>query len=213
MDKQQLIRYWKERGMVSDKRLVKAFLSVPREFFVKGIPQDEAYDDRPKPIGEGQTISQPTTVMIMTEALEVKPGQKILEVGAGSGWQAALLGFLAGSSGEVFSLEIIRGLAPFARKNLQKAGVKNVVVIGGDGSGGYAKKAPFDRIMVTAACPRVPEALIAQLKDGGILVAPVGGINDTQEMVKLTKHKEKIKKEILGDFSFVPLRGKYGFSS
>ena len=212
MDNKSLLDSWKERGIVKDKRLLKAFLSVPREFFVKDVATEDVYEDRPKPIGEGQTISQPTTVIIMTEALEVKAGQKILEVGAGSGWQAAILGKIAGKKGKVYSLEIIPSLADFARENLEKANIGNVVVMAGDGGKGYGKEAPYDRILVTAACPRIPMDLIDQLQDPGILVAPVGGMNDSQKMVKLRKNNGKITKETLGDFSFVPLRGEFGFS-
>ncbi|MBI2575646.1 protein-L-isoaspartate(D-aspartate) O-methyltransferase [Candidatus Woesearchaeota archaeon] len=211
MGKKTLLASWKERGIAKDKRLLKAFLSVPRELFVKDIPTEEVYEDRPKPIGEGQTISQPTTVMIMTEALEVKAGQKILEVGAGSGWQAALLGKMAGRKGKVYSIEMIHSLAEFAKNNLVKARAGNVSVVEGDGSKGLSNEAPFDRILVTAACPKIPRDLITQLKDPGILVAPVGGINGSQKMVKLRKNKGKITKETLGDFSFVPLRGEFGF--
>jgi len=162
------------------------------------------------PIGYEQTISQPTTVLIMTEALELKKGQKVLEVGAGSGYQAALIGNLVGAKGKVITTEIIPELAKFAKANLKKAKIKNAFVVEYDGSQGYGKEAPYDRIIVTAACPEIPKPLVDQLKEGGIIIAPVGSFLG-QKMVKGTKRKGGLETYSLGDFVFVPLKGKYGY--
>ena len=164
------------------------------------------------PIPGGATISQPTTVLMMTQALEVKPGQKILEVGTGSGYQAAILSKLVGTKGKIITTEIVKQLEDYARSNLRKANIKNVIIIHTDGSQGYEQEAPYDRIIVTAACPHVPEPLVAQLKEQGILIAPVGS-RHSQELLKIKKSKGKLTTENLGSFMFVPLKGKFGFES
>lgn len=211
MMKDTLISYWKASKLVTDNRLIEAFSSVPREKFVLERFVNEAYGDYPLPILSNQTISQPTTIMIMTQALELKLGERVLEVGAGSGYQAALIAYMVGSKGRVITTEIIPELVGFARGNLEKAGVKNVEVVHYDGSQGYEKEAPYDKIIVTAACPNIPEPLIEQLKIEGILVAPVGSIY-TQEMLKLKKlKKDKLDMQSLGEFFFVPLVGKHGY--
>lgn len=209
--KKELIDYWKKTKMVTDRRVLKAFEDVKREDFVPDGELDYAYGDYPLPIGYNQTISQPSTVMIMTQDLKVKEGNKVLEVGAGSGYQAALLGKLVGSKGLVITAEIIPELAEFAKKNLKKAGIKNVKVVCCDGSMGYKKEAPYDRIIVTASCPAVPLPLIEQLKENGIILAPVGSSFFGQKMIKGVKKKGKLKTEFLGYYAFVPLKGKYGF--
>lgn len=211
IEKQQLIDYWKKSGTITDERLLKAFQEVPRELFITKGFEEQAYVDHPLPIGHKQTISQPTTVMLMTQALELKEGQKVLEIGAGSGWQAAIIGKIVGSKGKVITTEIIPELAKFAKGNIKKAKIKNVDVINYDGSQGYKKEAPFHRIIVTAACPKIPSPLIEQLDEDGILVAPVGSLVFGQDMVKLIKTKSGMKKESLGSFVFVPLKGKYGY--
>lgn len=205
-----LAEYWKASNLIKDERLIKSFLSVPREKFILDHFLEEAYGDYPLPIHEGQTISQPTTVMVMTEALELTEGDKVLEVGAGSGYQAAIIAGMVGKKGKVVTTEIIEKLAGFAKENLRKAGIKNVVVAHYDGSKGYEKEAPYDKIIVTAACPEIPPPLIKQLKPNGILIAPVGGFFD-QVMIKLRKGKKgNISREELGYFRFVPLKGEYG---
>jgi len=207
MGKKELVSYWESRGIVKDKKLLDAFLSVPREKFILDGHLSQAYGDYPLPIIGGQTISQPTTVMIMINALELKNTDKVLEVGAGSGYCAAIMSRIAK---QVYTTEIILELADFARKNLAKANIKNVFVINYDGSQGYEKEAPYDKIMVTAACPEIPRPLINQLKEKGIIVAPVSHIMG-QKMIKGIKKQNKLKEESLGDFSFVPLKGKYGY--
>ena len=148
----------------------------------------------------------------MTQALELKARQKVLEIGTGSGYQAALIAYIIGSKGKVLTTEIVPELAEFAKANLKKAKIKNVTVMQIDGSLGYEKEAPYDRIMITAASPKVPEHLLKQLKDKGILVVPVGDLYG-QEMLRIrkAKGKGKVKSESLGRFAFVPLKGKEGF--
>ena len=207
--KEELIRELKKR-VIKDDSVLHAFQETPREAFVLKHHKDAAYEDRPLPILAGQTISQPTTVIIMTQALEVKQGMKILEVGAGSGYQAAILSKLVGKKGKVIATEIIPELVDFARKNLEKTNCKNVKVIYADGSLGYEKEKPYDRIIVTAASPLIPDPLLKQLKVNGILVIPVGSLY-SQSMLQVKK-KPKGKQEVkhLGQFLFVPLKGKYG---
>ena len=207
--KERLIDYWESSGIVRDKKAIEAFRNTPREDFLKES-KEEAYGDYPLPIGEGQTISQPTTVIIMTEALELREGNKVLEVGTGSGYQAAIISKIVGPKGKVVSTEIIKELAEFAQKNIKKLGLKNVIVINHDGSKGYEKAAPYDRIIITAACPGIPKPLTQQLKEGGIIVAPVGNLLE-QKMIKARKNQGKLIEENLGDFMFVPLKGEYGY--
>jgi protein-L-isoaspartate(D-aspartate) O-methyltransferase len=207
MDKKELVEYWKSRGIVEDKRLLDAFLSVPREKFILDEHLSQAYDDYPLPISGGQTISQPTTVMIMINALELKKNDKVLEIGAGSGYCAAIMSKIAK---EVYTTEIIPELVDFANKNLEKANIQNVFVIKHDGSQGYEKEAPYDKIMVTAACPEIPKPLMDQLKEDGIIVAPVSHLL-VQKMIKGIKKQNRLKQKSLGEFSFVPLKGKYGY--
>jgi protein-L-isoaspartate(D-aspartate) O-methyltransferase len=206
---EDLISYMKEVGHLKSKKLELALRTVPRELFVPRGTKKAAYVDSPLHIGFDQTISQPSTVVIMTQALDVKPSNKILEIGAGSGWQAALLGRLA-KNGEVHTVERLDALVKLARNNLKKARVRNVKVYKGDGSLGLKDHAPYDRIIVTAGCPEVPEALIEQLKPSGKMVIPVGGRN-AQRMLILTKSKKGIVKKHIGTFVFVPLIGKKAF--
>lgn len=209
LKKESLIRYWQSSGLIKDRSVIEAFRKIRRENFMPKEMKHLAYEDNAFPLMKGQTISQPTTVMIMTQALEVKAGMKVLEIGTASGYQAALLSELVGSKGRVITTEIIPELYESGKKNLSK--FKNVKVVLHDGSTGYKKEAPFDRIIVTAACREIPKALTAQLKSDGILVAPVGP-EYNQKMIKLKKVRGKIQEEYLGDFVFVPLRGKYGSS-
>ncbi len=206
--KHELVERWKNSKLINDKVLLQAFLEIPREKFMLSEYRQYAYEDSAFPTIAGQTISQPSTVMLMSELLQLRPGQKILEIGAGSGYQAAILAKIVGGQGKVYSLEIIPELAEFARKNLKNAGIDNVEVILRDGSKGYEEKAPFDRIIITAATPKIPEPLIEQLSDKGILLAPVG--KHSQELIKLTKKGKEIKKQKMGQFRFVPLTGEHG---
>jgi protein-L-isoaspartate(D-aspartate) O-methyltransferase len=210
-EKRELADYWLKAGIVKDRRLIDAFYAVPRENFVLSESVRLAYGDYPLPIGHGQTISQPTTVMIMTQALDAQPGDKVLEVGTGSGYQAALLSRLVEPGGRVVTTEIIPELAEYARSNLERILIKNVEVVPLDGSGGFMAYAPYDRIIVTAACPNIPAELIEQLKEGGIIVAPVSRPHFGQDMIRGEKVRGGLKAENLGGFVFVPLRGKHGY--
>lgn len=209
-EKQQLINYWLKSGIVKNKRIISAFRQVKREDFVLEEFVNKAYSDTALQIIEGQTISQPTTIIEMLELLELKPGMKVLEVGSGSGYNAALLGKIVGSKGKVYSTEIVPRLVEFARENIKKTSLKNIEIILSDGSEGYAKEAPYDRIIVTAAAPRIPKVYAEQLKEGGVLVIPIGS-EFGQTMIKARKTKGKLVKEELGEYIFVPLKGKYGY--
>lgn len=209
-DKEKLLYLWKKLGLKFDKRIIKAFKDVPREYFVLEGYENRAYEDNPLPILNGQTISQPSTVLNMLSVLDVKIGNKVLEIGAGSGYNAALLSKLVGKKGFVYATEIIEELAEFAKKNLNKLKLKNVEVLNVDGGEGLKEKAPFDRIIITAACSKIPDILIEQLKISGILVAPVGPMH-VQTLVKLKKTSKKITEEILGQYQFVPMTGRQGY--
>ncbi|MBR9690773.1 protein-L-isoaspartate(D-aspartate) O-methyltransferase, partial [Candidatus Woesearchaeota archaeon] len=149
-----LLNYWEKTGMITDKRLLDAFEKTRREDFILKEYENEAYGDYPLPIGHEQTISQPTTVMLMLKFLEAKPNHKVLEIGAGSGYNAAILSRLCK---KVYCVERIKELADFAKSNLKKAKIENVEVIHADGSKGYKEKAPYDKIMITAAVPQIPQ--------------------------------------------------------
>ncbi len=194
----------KARG-IKDKRLLAAMLKVPRHLFVDEALQKEAYDDRPLPIGEGQTISQPYVVALMTEAVNLKGTEKVLEIGTGSGYQAAILGEL---TKEVYTIEIKKGLAEKAEERLTRLGYKNVRVRYGDGYLGWPERAPFDVIMVTAAAARIPDALVDQLKEGGRFIMPLGRAAFDQRLTLVTKVKGKLVVEDLGGVAFVPMTGE-----
>jgi protein-L-isoaspartate(D-aspartate) O-methyltransferase len=191
----------RQRG-ISDKAVLRAMDEVPREHFVEAAHADSAYADQAMPIACGQTISQPYVVAYMTEQLDVRPNHRVLEVGTGSGYQAAVLSRLAR---EVVSLERYRTLANSARARLKTLGYDNIEVLLGDGLGGEPMRAPYDRIIVTAAAESIPPALTAQLADGGIMVLPLGPHGGAQELLKLTKTGTKLERENLIAVRFVPL--------
>ena len=192
---------------ITDERLLAAFLSVPREAFVASRLRARAYEDRPLSIGHGQTISQPYTVAVMCEALELKGTEKVLEVGTGCGYAAAILASMAR---EVHTIEIVKELADAARERLQKLGCSTVTVHTGDGSLGLPIAAPFDAIAVPAGAPKVPSTLLDQLAEGGRLVIPVGAAEQVQEMQRWRRRGAGLSMDSLGQFVFVPLRGKLG---
>lgn len=204
--KQDLIDYWKNTRLITDEKLLEAFKKVPREEFVPSAFRQDAYGDYPLPIGADQTISQPSTVMIMIQALELKKTDKVLEIGAGSGYNAAIMAKLCK---KVISTEIVKELAEMAKRNIKKVGIKNMEVVHWDGSQGYPKEAPYDKIILTAGCKSIPPPLVEQLKENGIILAPVGW-QYSLKMVKGRKVHGKLESESLGDFAFVPLQGKYG---
>jgi protein-L-isoaspartate(D-aspartate) O-methyltransferase len=195
------------RGLVSE-RVIRAMSRVPREHFVPQAYLSRAYDDTPLFIGAGQTISAPHMVAIMCDLLDLQEGMKVLEVGGGSGYHAAVMAGLVGPSGHVYSIERLPELANQAQENLAKAGIENVAMIVGDGSIGLALHAPYDRISVAATAPRVPEPLKQQLKPGGKMVLPVG--RGYQELVLVTRKNGFAIEEKMG-VAFVPLIGEKGF--
>jgi protein-L-isoaspartate(D-aspartate) O-methyltransferase len=191
----------RRRG-IGDAAVLRAMDEVPREYFVEGQFLDAAYADRALPIACGQTISQPYVVAYMTEQLGVQPHHRVLEIGTGSGYQAAVLSRLAG---EVVTIERFRTLADAARARLETLGYRNVEVRLGDGLAGAPDRAPFDRIMVTAATETVPEALVAQLAPDGVMVLPLGPHASPQNLVRLTKSEDGTRQEELIAVRFVPL--------
>lgn len=197
----------KPRG-IKDEKVLEAMLKVPRHLFVAETQRMSAYEDHPLPIGEGQTISQPFIVALMTEALKLTGRETVLEIGTGSGYQTAILAEL---SVRVYSIERIPSLTGRARKVLDSLGYKNVLVKLSDGTLGWEEYAPYDRILVTAGAPSVPEPLVDQLAPGGILVIPVGS-NSLQELVRVTKSEDgSIREERMGSCVFVKLVGKHGW--
>ncbi len=205
-------------GVLRDKRVAEAMLTVPREEFVPRSLREQAYVDTPLHLGYGQTISAPHMVAIMCQELDLKPGQKILEIGTGSGYHAAVTAETistreGGLRSQLFSLEIVKELISFAENNLERTGFADrVEVVEADGSQGYIEEAPFDRIYATAAPPSVPTPLIDQLKLNGILITPVGETGFFQELLKIEKKRTgEIATKRLGGVAFVPMKGKYGF--
>lgn len=209
MDNEKLVIKMISEGSLGTPEIIDAFRKVDRKNFVPKDQRRNAYGDYPLPIGHAQTISQPTTVAIMTEKLEPKKGMKILEVGAGSGYQSAILSEIVGSGGKIYSIERIEYLYEMAKKNLKK--YDNVEVVLGDGSLGLTELAPFDRIIVTACAPAVPKSLVNQLKIGGMMILPVGRNLFWQKLLLVKKLKEKVETEDIGPFVFVPLIGEFGF--
>lgn len=203
-----LIIFLKNMKFLTDNNVESAFRNIPRHEFIPSSELDRAYYNEPLPIMKNQTISQPGVVSRMSEWLDVKDGQNILEIGTGSGWQTAILSYLVGT-GTVYSIEIHPELEKFARKNLEKFCLDNVDVILGDGSMGYPEAAPYDRIIITAACTEIPLPLLDQLSDDGLIIAPVG---DTSQSLVLLKKTSKgiieVKNE--SNYVFVPLLGKFG---
>jgi protein-L-isoaspartate(D-aspartate) O-methyltransferase len=199
--RQQMVEGQLRQRDIRDERVLQAMATVPRHLFVPPEWRSQAYDDRPLPIGEEQTISQPYIVAVMTESLRLKGTETVLEIGTGSGYQAAVLSVLAK---KVHSIEIIPELAETARKRLTALGYKNVEVIVGDGNLGWPQGSPYDAIIVTAAAPQIPPALIKQLAEGGRMVLPVE-VGEEQHLLRLQKREGKIIREDLGPVRFVPL--------
>ena len=193
---------------ISEKRVLESFNKVPRHEFVPKELLQSAYNDYPLPIGGGQTISQPYMVALMTESLKLKGDERILEVGTGSGYQAAILAKL---SKEVYSIERFQDLADTAKKALDSLGYKNVKIKVGDGTLGWEEFAPYDGIIVTAGAPGIPESLVNQLKDNGRLVIPIGGSGFGQVMTIVEKTGHAIRTSEICGCMFVPLIGKEGW--
>lgn len=205
--RERMVREQLESRDVRDARVLEAMRSVPRHEFVPQESRNLAYADAPLPIGDGQTISQPYIVAFMTELLEVQAADRILEVGTGSGYQAAVLSLLAG---EVYTLERISRLASESRARLARLGFHNVQVIESDGSCGYPDQAPFDGIIVTAAAPKAPTPLKGQLADGGRMVVPVGS-REGQVLERWTRRGDRLEEERIAPVAFVPLVGEHGW--
>jgi protein-L-isoaspartate(D-aspartate) O-methyltransferase len=201
--RERMVKEQIEARGVRDPRVLAALLKVPRHLFVPGASIEQAYMDTPLPIGNGQTISQPYIVAVMTEALALRGGDKVLEVGTGSGYQAAVLAELGA---RVYSIEILAPLAREAAERLARLGYKNVSVRTGDGYRGWPEAAPFDGILVTAAAARIPEPLKEQLEDGGRLVLPVGG--PSQELLVVARRGKTYSTERLFPVRFVPMTGE-----
>ncbi|SRR6266496_1504694 len=201
-------RHLKRRG-ITEQEIVDAFLTVPREAFVSPEYTNLAYGDHPLPIEAGQTISQPYIVALMIQAAGIKPGDKVLEVGAGSGYAAAVISRIAGT---VVAIERQHDLIALARRRLERLGYDNVEIVEGDGTRGCPEHAPFDAILAAASGSHVPKPWIEQLADGGRIVMPVGEPSWVQELIKVTKAPNgKLIQENLGGVRFVPLIGEEGW--
>jgi protein-L-isoaspartate(D-aspartate) O-methyltransferase len=194
---------------IRNPRVLAAMRDVPRHLFIPPPYDRAAYEDSPLPIGNGQTISQPYIVALMTELLKPEPDDNVLEIGTGCGYQSAILSHLVK---KVTSVERIPAVADLARSNLKALGYSNIEIITTDGTLGYPENAPYDGIIITAATPSVPKPLIDQLAENGRLVAPVGG-RDVQELVVLSNHNGVISQESHGGVRFVPLIGEHGWEN
>ncbi|MFO7872833.1 MAG: protein-L-isoaspartate(D-aspartate) O-methyltransferase [Candidatus Undinarchaeales archaeon] len=205
----KMVESLKESGFLTVERFVNAFKKVDRAEFVPESQEEYAYLDRPLSIGKKQTISAPSMVAIMTEQLNPEKGEKILEVGTGSGYQTAILAELAGEKGKIYTIERLPGLAEKAKKNLQK--YKNIDFVVRDGTLGYEEEAPYDKIIVTAGAPEVPDPLVEQLKEGGVMAIPVGS-GFGQRFILVKKDEEgEISEEFICGCAFVPLVGEHGY--
>lgn len=208
---EELVNYLVGKGILKNLNIIRAFSKIDRKDFVSQESESFAYDDSPLSVGYGQTISQPTTVAFMIEMLRPNEGDKVLDIGYGSGWTTAILASIVGDEGKVFAFEIIPILKRFGENNVNKYKFENVIFIEGDGSKGLPKEAPFDRILCSAAALSVPNPLKEQLKIGGRLVMPIG--RDIQALYVIERIGEKAyKKNKFPGFAFVDLKGKHGKS-
>jgi protein-L-isoaspartate(D-aspartate) O-methyltransferase len=207
-ERDRLVRNLCKEGYIKTKPVKQAFLTVPREEFIPDFLKNYSYVDTPLDIGNGQTISAPHMVAIMCEALDIKKGQRILEIGTGSGYHAAIVSQLVRETGRIYTIERFESLAIKAKQNLQTINCSNVIVEVGDGSCGLPLHQPYDRIYVTCAAPSIPQPLIDQLRDPGKLLVPVGDMYC--ELTLLEKEKQKHTVHHLGGCVFVPLVGRYG---
>lgn len=206
MTYQKLIKQLVASGKLKTPRIIKAFQKIDRAHFILAEYKDRAGDDIPFSIGFGQTISQPSTVAFMMEALRPQKGDRILDIGFGSGWTSALLAEIVGQKGKIYAVEIIPEIFRFGKKNVENLGYQNVEFFQTDASGGLIEKSPFDRILASASAPKLFKILKNQLKIKGIMVIP---IQDT--VVKIERFsKNKYKKKTYPFFAFVPMRGKFG---
>jgi protein-L-isoaspartate(D-aspartate) O-methyltransferase len=212
-----MTEYWQERERmvneqlvqrgITDERVLAAMRKVPRHLFIEASLRDQAYDDSPLPIGHSQTISQPYMVALMAEVLQLKGEEKVLEIGTGSGYEAAVLADLCA---QLISVERLEELALRARERLSAFGYRNVLILVGDGTLGCREYEPYDGIVVSAASPSIPRPLVEQLKPGGSLVLPIGE-EEIQSLVRLRKTERKLDEDYLGECRFVKLIGTYGW--
>ncbi|MBM3309174.1 MAG: protein-L-isoaspartate(D-aspartate) O-methyltransferase [Candidatus Altiarchaeales archaeon] len=209
-ERKRLVDNLVSEGYLETQSVIDAMLKIPRERFVPEAMRNSAYADCPLPIGEGQTISAPHMVAIMTEKLQLGENHVVLEVGSGSGYQAAVLAEIA-KHGFIYTIERVPTLVEYARNNLRFCGIRNVEIVPSDGTLGYSKKAPYDRIIVTAAAPKIPKALVSQLKEDGLLLIPVGN-RFLQTLVEVRKEKGKVFEKNHGGCVFVPLIGEDGWN-
>lgn len=196
-------------GYLRSEKVAEVMEKVPRHLFVPKDLEIHAYEDRPLPVGEEQTISAPHMVALMCDALELREDHRVLEIGAGTGYHACVVAHIV-KKGSVFAVERIAELAEKAKENMEKAGCGRVHIIVGDGTKGYEKEAPYDRIFVTAGAPDIPPPLVEQLKVGGKLLIPVGS-RYIQDLILVDKTENKIEKKNLGSCAFVPLIGEHGW--
>jgi protein-L-isoaspartate(D-aspartate) O-methyltransferase len=206
--REKMVRDQIEARGINDQAVLRAMRTVTRHLFVDEALQAQAYEDHPLPIGHGQTISQPYIVALMSSILDIKPGMKVLEIGTGSGYQAAVL---AEMGADVYTVERIKPLYQKARKLLSDLKYHYIKTKLDDGTMGWPEKSPFDRVLVTAGGPSIPQPLVEQLADPGTLVIPVGDGKRSQTLVKLTLNDGQIKKEDMGSVAFVDLVGKFGW--
>lgn len=210
---EEMVNLLERIGYLRTPRIIDAFRKVPRREFLPEKMRGDAYLDQPLPIGRGQTISAPSMIAIMLEVLQPEEGDKVLEIGTGSGYNAALIAEIIGKSGGLYTIERLKEIAELGKNNLEKTGYERVNVVVGDGTQGYGEEAPWDRILVTACAPEIPEPLVNQLKINGKMAAPVGQNYMAQTLTLLEKTGEKktsIQKH--GRCAFVPLIGKEGWS-
>ncbi len=207
--RRRLVERLKDEFSLNDK-VVKAMIEVPRHLFIPQAYRNEAYNDYPLPIGHGQTISAPHMVAIMCNLLDLGEGMKVLEIGTGTGYHAAVVSRIVGDEGKVITIERIPELAEKAKEIYRNLRYNNIEVIIGDGSKGYEKEAPYDRIYVTASAPKIPESLLLQLKNGGKLLIPIGDFIQYLYIVEKDEYGQ-IHKKNWGAVRFVPLVGDEGF--
>lgn len=211
--RRKLVEKLESENIIRSERVRTAFLEVEREEFVPATMKGKAYVDSPLPIGKGQTISAPHMVAIMAEELHVSQGMKVLEIGGGSGYHAAIVSRLVGENGMVISIERVGELAESARRSFRSAGIENVEMMIGDGSEGYEKEAPYDRIYYTCAAPFLPREVKDQLKVGGMILSVEGSPLSSQRLIRYTKDEDgNLTSENLTYCIFVPLIGKHGHS-
>lgn len=211
-ERKRMVNELIRKGYIKSDSVKKAMEKVPRHEFVPETERDRAYLDIPLPIGEGQTISAPHMVAMIAEVLELSEGIKVLEVGTGCGYNAAVVAEIVGPEGHLYTIERIKSLYEMARNKLEELGYRNITVIHGDGTKGWPGAAPYSRIYVTAAAPRVPEPLKQQLDIGGKLLIPTGADRFYQELILVERVSENdYRSKNLGGVAFVPLIGKHGW--